>query len=125
MAPTGRTRLVGKTMETRTALSEDGSRTDYQYDEAGLHVRTIDYDVDGALVWDIRYAYDAQGRVTGWTLYDRRGVLRNRWEVEYHSDRSEETRQYDAEGRWNFELLNSLMHPAACSASITTHLGGA
>jgi hypothetical protein len=87
-------------MRTETHKLEDGYRSVYTYDDAGLNVRTTDYDAEGNLTFDIHYEHNESGDVIGWKVYGREGRLIRRFEVVYDSHGLEsETREYEENDR--------------------------
>jgi YD repeat-containing protein len=82
-------------MRTEETVLTDGSKTVYTYNDAGLHVRTTDYDEDGNIYFDIHYEVDTLQRVIGWRVLDKNGNTLKRFEVDHDLEGLEiENRQY-------------------------------
>ncbi|MDQ3821004.1 MAG: hypothetical protein M3362_25435 [Acidobacteriota bacterium] len=86
-------------MKIKIHKSQDGSRSEYIYDDAEVQVRTTDYDADGNIICDIHYENNGHGKITGWRVYNSEGVMFRRYEVDYYSSGLEsESREYDDDG---------------------------
>lgn len=86
-------------MRTEEIVLTDGSKTVYTYNDAGLQVRTTDYDTDGSVCFDIHYEVDALQRVVGWRVFNKNGDTLKRFEVDHNLDGLEiEKRQYNGDG---------------------------
>jgi hypothetical protein len=86
-------------MKTETREFENGSRTTYIYDDAGIQLRTTDYDADGNIIYDIHYEHNELGDITGWKVYNRKGAMFRRFEVDYYAPGLEsENREYGEDG---------------------------
>jgi hypothetical protein len=87
-------------MRIETRKLEGGYRSDYTYDDAGLHVRTTDYDADGNLTFDIYNPHNESGDVIGWKVYGREEQITRSFEVDYYSPGLEsEIREYREDDR--------------------------
>jgi hypothetical protein len=91
-------------MEVISHPHNDGSRTDYLYDDAQRHIRTTDYDADDNVTCKICYEYDGLDRVRGWRVYQPADTLLMRFERRYRPDGSIEDLQFDPQGEleWRF-----------------------
>lgn len=88
-----------KGMRTEEILLDDGYRSIYFYDDAGVHRRTTDYDSSGNVTFDIHYEIDELKRVIGWRVFDSSGNRLKIFEVDYGSHGLEtERREYGASG---------------------------
>jgi hypothetical protein len=86
-------------METKTFVSDDGTRTVDIYDDSGNHIRTTDYDADGGVIWDCLYELNESGSAIGWRVFRGSGEMDRRFEVDYDSEgRQSEHREYDGNG---------------------------
>ncbi|MCB0114041.1 MAG: hypothetical protein R2873_16155 [Caldilineaceae bacterium] len=91
-------------MEVISHPHADGSRTNYHYDDAQRHVRTIDYDAEDNVTCEIHYDYDASDRVSGWRVFQPADTLLMRFERRYRPDGAIEDLQFspDDELEWRF-----------------------
>jgi hypothetical protein len=82
-------------MRTEEAVFENGEKTVHTYNDAGMQVRTVDYDAAGNIRFDIQYDVDTFQRVVGWKVLDGNGNTVKRFEVDFDEQGLEiETRQY-------------------------------
>lgn len=82
-------------MRTEEVVFESGDKTVYTFNDAGVCVRTIDYDAAGSVRFDIKYDVDRYQRVVGWKVLDGNAKTIKRFEVDFNSDGFEiEKRQY-------------------------------
>jgi hypothetical protein len=87
-------------MRTEEVVLEDGEKTVHIFDDAGVCVRTTDYEVDGSVRFDIQYDVDPSQRVVGWKVFDSNESLVKQFEVIFDSQGLEiEKRQYGADGK--------------------------
>ena len=92
--------FISEIMRTETHEFEDGSRSVFIYDDAGLQVRTTDYDSNGDLTFDIHYTYNESGDAIGWQVFSSTGEMIRRFEVDCDSHGLEtEDWEYDGDGR--------------------------
>jgi hypothetical protein len=93
-------------METKTFVSDDGTRSVYIYDDSGNHIRTTDYDADGRVIWDCLYQLNESGVAVGWQVFRGSGEMYCRFEVDYDSQlRQSENREYDGKDQLVRRLL--------------------
>lgn len=86
-------------MRTEEVLFDNGDRTVYIFNDAGVILRTTDYDAAGNIRFDIQYDVDSSQLVRGWKVFDREGKIVKRFEVDFDSlGRETEKRQYGADG---------------------------
>lgn len=86
-------------MRTEEVFFDNGDRTVYTYNDAGVILRTTDYDAAGNIRFDIQYDVDSSQLVRGWKVFDREGKIVKRFEVDFDSLGMEtEKRQYGADG---------------------------
>src|SRR5688500_200267 len=86
-------------MRTEEVFCGNGDRTVYTYNEAGVNLRTINYDAEGNIQFDIQYEVDPANLVRGWKVFDGEGNIVKRFEVDFDSLGLEtEKRQYGADG---------------------------
>jgi hypothetical protein len=82
-------------MRTEEAVFANGEKTVHTYNDAGVQIRTVDYDGDGNIRFDIQYDVDPLQRVVGWKVLDGNGNTVKRFEVDFDSQGLEiEHRQY-------------------------------
>lgn len=87
-------------MRTEEVIFENAEKTVNTFNDAGVCVRTIDYDAAGSIRFDIRYDVDLSQRVVGWKVLDGNGNTVKRFEVDFDSQGLEiEKRQFDADGK--------------------------
>ena len=87
-------------MRTEEIVLPDGYKSVLTYDDAGLQVRTTDYDAEGNICLDIHYDFDQRQRVVGWKVFDSAQNTLKRFEVDYSPEGLEtETRQYGDNGK--------------------------
>lgn len=60
--------------ERKKSFSGTGDKTIRTYNDAGLCVRTTDYDVAGNIRCDIHYDLDPLQRVVGWKVFDAKEI---------------------------------------------------
>jgi hypothetical protein len=85
-------------MRTEEVLFDGGDKTVYTYND-GVILRTMDYDAEGNIRFDIQYEVDPANLVRGWKVFDREGKIVKRFEVDFDSLGLEtEKRQYGADG---------------------------
>ena len=85
-------------MRTEEVVYDDGT-TVHTYNDAGVCVRTTDYDAEGNIEIDIQYDVDPLQQVVGWKVFDGEGKIVKRFEVDFDSLGLEtEKRQYGADG---------------------------
>ncbi len=88
------------TMRNEEVVFEDGEKTVHTFNEAGLCVRTIDYDAARNIRFDIQYEVDPRQRIVGWRVFDGNGNIVKRFEVDFYSrDLEIEKRQYGGNGK--------------------------
>ncbi|MFN2406642.1 MAG: hypothetical protein ABR594_11345 [Pyrinomonadaceae bacterium] len=86
-------------MRTEEVVFDDGDKTVHTFNDAGVILRTIDYDAAGNIRFDIQYDVDSSQLVRAWKVFDREGKIVNRFEVDFDSLGLEiEKRQYGADG---------------------------
>ena len=82
-------------MRTEEAVFANVEKTVHTYNDAGVQIRTVDYDADGNIRFDIQYDVDPLQRVVGWKVLDGNGNTIKRFEVDFDSQGLEiEHRQY-------------------------------
>ena len=87
-------------MRSEEVVVDDGDKTVHVFNEAGVCVRTTDYEADGSVRYDIQYDVDPSQRVVGWKVFDGSGNLVKRFEVDFDSQGFEtEKRQYGADDK--------------------------
>ena len=87
-------------MRTEEVVLEDGEKTVHIFNDAGVCVRTTDYEADGSVRYDIQYDVDPSQRVVGWKVFDGNENLVKQFEVVFDSQGLEiEKRQYGANGK--------------------------
>lgn len=87
-------------MRIEEVVFENGDKTVHTFNDAGLCVRTIDYDAAGNIRFDIQYDVDPWQRIVGWKVFDGNGNTVKRFEVDFDSQGFEiEKRQYDADSK--------------------------
>ena len=87
-------------MRTKEVVSSDGDRTVYIYNDAGLQLRTTDYDANGNVVFDIHYKINPLEQFVGWKVFDANGSVVKRFEVDYDTLGLEiERRQYGSDDK--------------------------
>lgn len=64
-------------MRTKEVVYEDGDKTVHTFNEAGKCVRTVDFEEDGSVRFDIQYDVDQQQRTVGWKVFDGKGISSN------------------------------------------------
>ena len=87
-------------MRTEEVVFEDGDKTVHTFNDAGLCVRTTDYEADGSIRFDIQYEVDQHQRIVGWNVFDSQENIVKRFEVDFDSrDLEIEKRQYNGDGK--------------------------
>ena len=86
-------------MRTEEMVFDGGDKAVYTYNDAGVNLRTINYDAEGNIQFDIQYEVDPANLVRAWKVFDREGKIVKRFEVDFDSLGLEtEKRQYGADG---------------------------
>jgi len=86
-------------MRTEEVAFDNGDKTVHTFNDAGLCVRTTDYDAAGEIRYDVKYEVDSSQRVVGWKVFDDKGNIVKRFEVDFDSQGREiEKRQFGADG---------------------------
>ena len=86
-------------MRTEEEVFDDGDKTVHAFNDAGVILRTINYDAGGNIRFDIQYEVNPSNLVRGWRVFDREGKIVKRFEVDFDSLGLEiEKRQYGADG---------------------------
>ena len=70
-------------MRTEEVVFENGDKTVHSLNDAGLCVRTVDYDTTGNIRFDIKYDVDLWQRIVGWKVFDGNGNIAKRFEVDF------------------------------------------
>jgi hypothetical protein len=86
-------------MRTEEVVFENGDNRVHVFNDAGVCMRTTDYDAAGNIRFDIQYDVDPAQHVVGWKVLDVNGNTVKQFEVDFDSLRGLiEKRQNGADG---------------------------